>query len=173
LSIRTPVTPRLVLRPFKEDDAPFALELLNDPDWLRFIGDNGVRNLEDARAYLREGPMAMYARFGFGLLAVELKDGGQTVGMCGLIKRDGVNDVDLGFAFLPAFRARGLAREAASATLAHGHRELGIPRIVAFTAADNARSARLLTAIGMRPEGTTSLPSSPEPLLLFASGTAA
>lgn len=159
-----------MLRPFTEDDANFALELLNDPDWLRFIGDNGVRTLDDARAYLREGPMAMYARFGFGLLAVELKDGGQTVGMCGLIKRDGVDDVDLGFAFLPAFRARGLAREAASATLAHGHQQLAIPRIVAFTAPGNARSARLLAAIGMRPEGTATLPSSPEPLLLFASG---
>ena len=74
------VTPRLVLRRFSEDDAPFALELLNDPDWVRYIGDNGVRTLDDARAYLREGPIAMYARFGFGLLAVDLKDGGQTIG---------------------------------------------------------------------------------------------
>ncbi|MBL8199412.1 MAG: GNAT family N-acetyltransferase [Chromatiales bacterium] len=164
------VTPRLVLRRFSEDDAPFVLALLNDPDWLRYIGDNAVRTLDDARAYLREGPLAMYARFGFGLLAVDLKDGGQTIGMCGLIQRDGVADVDLGFALLPGFRARGLAREAASAVLALGHETLGIPRIVAFTAPDNDRSARLLDQIGMRLERTTVLPNSAEELLLFASG---
>ena len=163
-------TPRLVLRHFTDDDAPFVLELLNDPDWLKFIGDNGVRTLDDARSYLREGPMTMYARFGFGLLAVDLKDGGHTIGMCGLIQREGVADVDIGFAFLPAFRTRGLAREAASAALALGHETLGIPRIVAFTAPDNARSVRLLGQIGMRLERTTVLPSSSEELLLFASG---
>lgn len=167
------VTPRLLLRRFIEDDAPFVLELLNDPDWLKYIGDNAVRTLDDARAYLREGPLAMYARFGFGLLAVDLKDGGQTIGMCGLIQRDGVADVDLGFAFLPAFRALGFAREAALAILALGHGQLGIGRIVAFTAPDNSRSARLLAEIGMRLERTTTLPHSPEQLLQFASGTPA
>lgn len=164
------VTPRLLLRRFTGDDAPFILALLNDPDWRKYIGDNGVRTLDDARSYLQEGPIAMYARCGFGLLAVDLKDGGQTVGMCGLIQRDGVADVDLGFAFLPAFRARGLAREAASAVLALGHGTLGIPRIVAFTAPANERSARLLGEIGMRLERTTVLPNSAEELLLFASG---
>jgi RimJ/RimL family protein N-acetyltransferase len=164
------VTPHLALRRFTEDDAPFVLALLNEPDWLKYIGDNGVRTLDDARSYLREGPIAMYARLGFGLLAVDLKDGGQTIGMCGLIQRDGVADVDIGFAFLPTFRARGLAREAASAVLALGHETLGIPRIVAFTAPDNERSARLLGQIGMRLERTTVLPTSPEELLLFASG---
>lgn len=165
-------TPQLALRRFVEDDAPFVLALLNDPDWLRFIGDNGVRTLDDARAYLREGPIRMYARFGFGLLAVDLKDSGQTIGMCGLIQRDGVADVDIGFAFLPGFRARGLAREAASAVLDLGHTTLGIPRIVAFTAPDNARSVRLLGEIGMRLERTAVLPGSTGELLLFASGLA-
>jgi RimJ/RimL family protein N-acetyltransferase len=163
-------TARLTLRRFTGDDAPFVLELLNDPDWIRFIGDNGVNTLEEARAYLDEGPLPMYERFGFGLLAVDLKDAGSTIGMCGLIHREGVPDVDLGFAFLPAFRHQGFAREAASATLAHGHASLGIKRIVAFTAPDNSRSARLLAQVGMRLERTTSLPNSPELLLLYASG---
>jgi RimJ/RimL family protein N-acetyltransferase len=129
-----------------------------------------VHTLEEARAYLEEGPLAMYERFGFGLLAVDLKGDGATIGMCGLIHRDGVPDVDLGYAFLPAFRSRGFAREAASATLAHGHATLGIKRIVAFTAPDNSRSARLLAHLGMRLERTTSLPNSRELLLLYASG---
>ena len=166
-------TPRLALRRFTESDAPFALALLNDPGWLQFIGDKGVRTLEDAGAYLRDGPIAMYARFGLGLLCVDLKDGGQTIGMCGLIQRDGVADVDIGFAFHPAFRAQGYAREAASATLAWGHGSLGLSRIVAFTDPANERSARLLEKIGMRLEGTVALPASAEELLLFASGTPA
>jgi len=164
-------TPRLVLRRFTEDDAPFVLALLNDPDWLRFIGDNGVNSLDEARAYLRDGPLAMYERCGFGLLAVDLPGAGNPVGMCGLIRRPGVPDVDLGYAFLPAYRGQGFAREAASATLAHGHGPVGLRRIVAFTAPDNARSARLLVAIGMRLERTTSLPGSRDLLLLYASGT--
>ena len=164
-------TPRLNLRRFTESDAPFALALLNDPDWLRFIGDKEVRTLEDAAAYLRDGPITMYARFGLGLLSVDLKDGGQTIGMCGLIQRDSVVDVDIGFAFLPAFRAKGYAREAASATLAYGHDSLGLKRIVGFTSPDNANSLRLLARIGMRLERTVTLPDSPEELLLFASGT--
>jgi RimJ/RimL family protein N-acetyltransferase len=163
-------TLRLTLRRFTEDDAPFILELLNDPDWLRFIGDKSVQTLDDARRYLRDGPMTMYARFGLGLLCVELNSG-VPVGMCGLIRREGVADVDLGFAFLPAFRSQGLAREAASATLAHGHESLGLQRIVAFTAADNAPCAHLLRKIGMRLERTTTLPDSAEELLLFASGS--
>jgi RimJ/RimL family protein N-acetyltransferase len=166
-------TPRLRLRRFTESDAPFALALLNDPDWLRFIGDKQVRTLEDAGAYLREGPITMYARFGLGLLCVDLKDSGQTIGMCGLIQRDGVADLDIGFAFLPAFRDQGFAREAASATLAHGHDSLGIKRIVAFTAPDNSRSVRLLGKIGMQIERTVTLPDSAEELLLFASGSPA
>ncbi len=166
-------TSRISLRRFTEADAPFILELLNDPDWLRFIGDKGVRALQDAADYLRDGPITMYARFDLGLLRVDLQDSGQTIGMCGLIQRDGVADVDIGFAFLPAFRGRGYAFEAASATLAYGHDSLGRKRIVGFTNADNLSSTALLEKIGMRLERTVTLPDSTEELLLFASGTPA
>ena len=168
--MRDITTPRLNLRRFTEGDAPFALALLNDPDWLRFIGDKGVRTLEDAADYLRDGPLTMYARFGLGLLAVDLKNSGQTIGMCGLIQREDVADVDIGFAFLPAFRGYGYALEAASATLAYGHGSLGLARIVGFTNPDNLSSVRLLEKIGMRLERTVTLPDSAEELLLFASG---
>jgi RimJ/RimL family protein N-acetyltransferase len=164
-------TPRLNLRRFAESDAAFILALLNDPDWLRFIGDKKVRTLDDARLYLRNGPIAMYARFGLGLWSVDLKDSGMPVGMCGLIQREGVADVDIGFAFLPAFRARGYGLEAASATLAYGHEVLGLKRIVGFTSPDNASSVRLLEKLGMRLERTVTLPDSAEELLLLASGT--
>src|SRR5262245_42217627 len=95
-------TSRLLLRRLTEDDAPFVLELVNDPDWLRYIGDKKVRNLVDACRYLQEGPLLMYQRCGHGLYAVELKSSGLLIGICGLIKREGLDDVDLGFAFLPA-----------------------------------------------------------------------
>lgn len=164
-------TSRLLLQRFAESDAPFILELLNDPDWLQFIGDKSVRTLDDARRYLVEGPIAMYARAGLGLWRVDLRDSHTPIGMCGLIHRDGVADVDIGFAFLPEFRAKGYAQEAASATLAFGHGSLGLKRLVAFTAPDNLSSIRLVEKIGMRRERTVTLPDSTEELLLFVSGT--
>jgi len=143
-------TDRLILRLLVTDDAPFILQLVNDPDWLRYIGDKGVHNLDDARAYVENGPMAMYERVGFGLFAVELKASGVPIGMCGLIKRDTLPDVDIGFAFLPQFRAHGYGREAARATLAYGRDVVGLKRIIAITSPDNDASGRLLEAVGLR-----------------------
>ena len=141
-------TERLTLRRLDESDASFIFELVNEPSWLRFIGDKGVRNLDDARRYLRDGPMTMYGKHGFGLYRVDAKDSGETVGMCGLIKRDSLDDVDIGFAFLPRARGKGYAREAAAATLAHGRRDFGLKRIVAITSLDNERSIALLESLG-------------------------
>lgn len=143
-------TDRLILRRLVIDDAPFILELVNDPDWLRYIGDKGVRNLDDARAYIEKGPMAMYERAGFGLFRVELKAGGTPIGMCGLIKRDTLPDVDIGFAYLPEFRGHGYGREAALATLDYGRDVVGLKRIIAITSPDNEASGRLLEAVGLR-----------------------
>lgn len=142
-------TERLVLRRLTPDDGQFILELLNDPAWLHFIGDKGVRSLESARDYIRNGPMAMYERYGFGLFLAELKDGAVPIGICGLIKRDALEDVDIGFALLPGFRRKGYAREAASAVLNLGREFFGLKRIVAITASDNVASARLLGRLGL------------------------
>ncbi len=143
-------TERLVLRRVTAEDAPFILELLNDPDWLRYIGDKNVRNLEDAHGYIQTGPMAMYARYGLGLYVTALKEGGIPIGLCGLLRRDGLPDPDLGFAFLPAFRGRGFGSEAAAATLEYGKKTLRLERVVAITSPDNVRSGRLLEKLGMR-----------------------
>jgi RimJ/RimL family protein N-acetyltransferase len=161
-------TPRLTLRPFTLDDAPFILELLNDPDWLRYIGDRGVRTLDDARAYLHNSPIASYARNGFGLMRVELKDGATPIGMCGLIRRAELDDVDLGFAFLPAFRGQGYATEASAAVLAHAHQALGLQRIVAITTQDNAGSIAVLRKLGFQFERLMSWPGEEAKLNLFA-----
>jgi len=161
-------TRRLVLRPFTLDDASFIVELLNDPDWHRFIGDRGVRSEDDARAYLRDGPLAHAARHGFALGAVTLRENDAPIGMCGLIRRDTLPDVDIGYALLGAHRGRGYAREAAAAWLALGFERFGLSRIVAITKPDNAASARVLESIGMHFERRLRLPDHTEDSLLYA-----
>jgi RimJ/RimL family protein N-acetyltransferase len=143
-------TERLILRRLVPGDAAFILELANEPAWLRFIGDRGIHSLEDAVGYLEKGPMDLYARFGFGLYRVELKVDGTPIGMCGLIKRETLQDVDLGFAFLARHTGQGYAIEAAAATLAHGRRDHGLKRIAAITDPENDRSIRLLEKLGFR-----------------------
>ena len=160
-------TTRLRLRPLTEQDAPFILELVNEPSWIRFIGDRGVRSLDDARRYIAEGPSAMYERHGVGLLLVEAKEDGDPLGICGLIRRDALPDVDIGFAFVPRHWAKGYAYEAARAVIEHGRDELGLRRIVAITTVDNESSIRLLEKLGMRYERTIRMPGETEDLKLF------
>lgn len=154
----TPLTTdRLRLRRLTLDDAPFILDLVNQPSWLENIGDKGVRDLDDARDYLRNGPLAMYAQHGFGLYGIERAADGATMGLCGLIKRDTLDDVDIGYALLPQYWGHGYAREAAHATLRHGLRDFGLQRVVAITSPGNASSARLLESLGFRFERMLSL----------------
>ena len=147
-------TQRLILRRFTLDDAAFVVELVNDPGWLANIGDRKVRSLEDARNYLRKGVLAMYDRVGFGMYVVTLKESGEPIGTCGLIQRDELPDVDIGFAFLPGHRGRGFAFESAAAVMEYGTDVLGLKRIVAIVSADNRPSIRLLEKIGLRFERT-------------------
>ena len=161
-------TERLRIRPLTLSDADFILGLVNEPSWLRYIGDKGVRNLEDAGNYLRNGPLAMYQRLGFGLCAVEQRDGGAPMGICGLIKRDVLDDVDIGFAFLPTYAGRGYAREAAAAVLAQGMTAFGLARVLAITSPDNERSIRLLESLGFRFERLIRLTAESEEVRLFA-----
>ena len=130
-------------------DSNFILELLNEAAFLRFIGDKGVRTPADAREYILKGPIDSYARHGFGLYAACLRDG-TPIGICGLVKRDGLADVDVGFAFLSRYRAQGYAVESAAAVLAHAQQELQIRRVVAITAPDNANSIAVLEKIGLK-----------------------
>lgn len=140
-------TERLILRELVLADAAFILELLNDPAWLRFIGDRGVRTHADAEAYLVKSPLEMYARHGFGLWRVERKVDGRVMGTCGLIKRETLADVDLGYAFLPAYVGHGYAFEAAQACVEEAERR-GLPRLVAIVSPDNVRSIALLAKLG-------------------------
>lgn len=161
-------TARLHLRRLQIEDAPFILELLNDPDWLRYIGDKQVRTLADAQRYLQQGPLAMYERLGLGLLLVQSKADGAPIGLCGLLKRETLPHEDIGFAFLPAWRGGGYAREAAAAVLGHARDALGLRRIAAITTQDNTASGRLLVTLGFRYERDVQLADDSERLRLYA-----
>jgi ribosomal-protein-alanine N-acetyltransferase len=142
-------TARLTLRRFEFDDAPFVVELLNQPSFIRNIGDRGVRNVDDAHRYLREGPMAMYDRYGFGLWRASRRSDDVFVGMCGLLKRDILPDVDVGYAFLPDHWGHGYAFEAANATVRLGARRFGLKRIIGVVSDHNTASIRVLEKVGM------------------------
>jgi len=161
-------TERLVLRWLTPDDAPFMFELVTDPSWIEFIGDRGLKTHDDARVYIAEKYVPDYEVRGFGLYAVELKDSGAPVGICGLIKREGLEDVDLGFAFLPRYVGQGYASESAAAVMAYGRETLGIGRIVAITTPDNHRSIRVLEKVGMRFEKVIRMPGDEDELALYA-----
>lgn len=162
-------TERLILRRLTTDDAGFILELLNQPSFLRHIGDKGVRNIDDAVRYIETGPLASYERFGFGLYLVELNTTGAPIGLCGLLKRDTLPDVDVGFAFLPAFWSQGYAFESASAVMTYGRGVVGLRRIVAITSPDNHASISLLEKIGLRFERMIKLSEDQSEVRLFGS----
>ena len=158
-----------MLRWLSLNDAEFILELLNDRSWLQFIGDKGVRTAQDAHSYLLKGPIAMYARVGFGLYLTELKESCVPIGVCGLIKRDSLEDVDIGFAYLPRYWSKGYAYESASAMMAYARNVLVLRRIVAITSPENAASTKLLGKLGLRFEKMVKLPHEPAEICLYAS----
>jgi len=164
-------TDRLLLRWLTIDDAPFILELVNEPAFLRFIGDREVKTLKDARAYILNGPVESYDRYGFGLYWTGLKEDETPVGICGLSKREFLEDVDIGFAFLQRYWANGYGFESATAVMAYARDILGLNRIVAITAADNDRSLALLQKLGLEFEKMVRFPGEESEIKLFVSNT--
>ena len=161
-------TARLCLRRLHGGDAALMLEVLNDPDFVRYVGDRQVRTHEDAERYIRNGPEASYARWGFGLYRVEIRASGQAAGICGLLRRDGLDAPDVGFALLPPFRRAGYAFEAAAAALRHDREVLHLGRIVAVTDPGNIASRRVLERLGMTFDRMIRLPGSQREICLFA-----
>ncbi len=160
-------TERLILRALTIDDAAFILELLNDPSYLHNIGDRKVRTLDGAKAYIKKGPLSSYTENGFGLRLVELKETHEPIGICGLIKRDTLDDVDIGYAILPKFWSKGYATESATAVRAFARNVLGLKRIVGITDPENTGSIRVLEKLGMRFEKMVRLSPDDIELMLF------
>jgi [ribosomal protein S5]-alanine N-acetyltransferase len=165
-------TARLELRQLTRDDAAFMLDLLNQPSFIEHIGDRHVRTLDDAREYIQNGAVASYERHGFGLYLVVVKETGEAAGICGLVKRDGLADVDIGFAFLPQHWKKGYAVESAAAVKAFAADVVGLRRLVAITSPGNWPSIRVLEKIGLAFETTVRLSAGAEPLRLFSTALA-
>ena len=160
-------TERLRLRWLTPDDAPFIIELLNDPSFIRFIGDKGVRTIEEAGNYIANGPVASYEQFGFGLYATELRETSVPIGICGILKRETLPHPDIGFAFLPAYWKQGYALEAAAAVMKHARDVFNVSTILAITTPDNEASAKLLGKIGLHFDRTIKLTPESDEVKLF------
>lgn len=162
-------TERLTLRHLSpETDAEFILRLLNEPSFLKYIGDKNVRTLDDARAYIRNGPKKSYEENGFGLFRVGLKENGSAIGICGLIKREPLPDPDIGFAFLPEYWDKGYAHESAAEVMRYASEVLRLNRILAITTPGNEPSAKLLGKIGLRFERLIRLSEEADEVKLFS-----
>lgn len=160
-------TDRLLLEKFSVADAAFILELVNTHAWLEFIGDRNVHTLDEARQYILNGPLKSYEQHGFGAYLVKLKASGVPVGMCGLFKREILDDADIGFAFLPDYVAKGYGYESALAVVTYAANQLGLTRITGITSASNQYSIRLLEKLGLRFEKKIRFREDGEESLLF------
>ena len=163
-------TERTILREVTENDAEFILDLLNQPSFIRYIGDRNVRNVTQARDYIESRFRESYKKFGFGMWAVELKETETPIGICGFVRRDSLPDADIGFAFLPQFEKKGYAFESAAAAMKYGRDVLGLKRVLAITSQDNESSGRLLEKLNFKFESLIKLPPDAEELKLFSSG---
>ncbi|HEY2711310.1 MAG TPA: GNAT family N-acetyltransferase [Chthoniobacterales bacterium] len=161
-------TERLSLRQFDLADAPFLLELMNEPGFIQYVADRGLRTTADAAAFLSKKILPSYERFGFGFYRVELKDSHTPIGMCGFIKRDTLDEVDIGFATLERYSGRGYTFEASSAVFEYGHSVLGLSAIVGLTAPDNKVSQHLLQKLGLRFRESVDLPGYGRESFLYA-----
>lgn len=143
-------TERLILEEFTLQDATFFYKLVNDPDWIKYIGDRNVKTILDAENYLKNKIISSYQAFGFGFYVVRLLDRKTPIGMCGLIKRDWLHHVEIGYAFLTKFRGKGYALEASISTKKYAKNQLGIHQLAAITDVNNERSENLLKKLGFK-----------------------
>ena len=161
-------TARLTLRHLDDADAPFLCRIFNEPSWLANIGDRGVRTADDATRYIENELRTKYATQGFGMYLVATRAPVQSVGVCGLFKRDALPAPDLGFALLPEYWGQGYAQEAATAVMNVARTQLGLPRLFAITSVNNDRSGHLLLGLGFKFENLVRLAPADEELKLYA-----
>ena len=161
------LTRRLELRWLTEDDAGLMLEIWNDPDFIRHVGDRGVRSVEQALAAMKD-TLAMYRTHGYGAYRIAPLGGGPAMGICGLFKREILDQPDIGYGLLPSWRGRGYTLEAARAVMHEARAGLGLERVNAIVSPDNRRSVRLLEKIGMQSQGAIRMPGEDTDILLYA-----
>lgn len=166
-TIKSFETERLILRPCGEDDAAFIYELLNSESWLKYIGDRNVNSVEEAREHIKVKMLPQLKRLGFGNYCVIRKSDHAKMGTCGILDRDGLEGLDIGFAFLPKYEGKGYAFEAAERIKAAAFEDFNIPELTAITLPNNTSSRRLLEKLGLRFEKIINLPNDPIDLMFF------
>jgi ribosomal-protein-alanine N-acetyltransferase len=166
--MKTLETTRLIIDELTSTDASFMLQMLNDPSFIKYVADRGVRTEEAARAYIHNRVAASYEEHGFGMGAVRLKDSGEVIGMCGLVKRDTLKDVDIGYGYLPKYRGKGYALEAALAVMKMGREDFGLHRLVAITHPANKSSRALAEKMGMHLESMIRLTPDEDEICLYS-----
>ncbi|MCX2740199.1 GNAT family N-acetyltransferase [Pontibacter anaerobius] len=160
-------TERLILRPTSHEDAPFIFELLNTPQWLKYIGDRNVTSIKAAEEYIRSRMQPQFERLGYGNYTITRKSDGTKLGTCGLYDREGLNGVDIGYALLPQFAKQGYAFEAASKVLEAASDNFKLDQICAITSKENTASQKLLEKLGLKYIQLVRLPKDDEELLLY------
>lgn len=161
-------TERLILRRMTLNDADLMLAIWNDSAFIRFVGDRGIRTLDEAKIAMSEGPLRLYERFGYGPFCLVQKSDGERIGICGLFRRDVLNNPDIGFALLPPYYRKGLASEAAQAVVAHSRDDLGIETLVAIVSPENGASIALLEKLGLSFERGITMPGENEEISLYS-----
>lgn len=159
---------RLLLRPTSMDDAAFVLQLFNSPKWLKYIGDRNIRSVTDASDYIRDRMLPQFEKLGYSSFTVQRKSDLAKMGTCGLYDREGVDGIDIGFAFLPQYEGRGYAFEAAELLKEMAFSRFGLNEIKAITTRYNFASQKLLEKLGMSQSGTLTLPGDNEELLIYS-----
>lgn len=161
-------TERLVIKKITLEDASFILELMNDKDWILNIGDRNVKTVDEAKAYIELTFLKTYQESKFGFYGVSLKTTGKMIGTVGLIDRDGLDNVDIGYGLLPAYRGKGYAFEAAEAMHSYGHNTLLLDKIVAIVNPGNLDSIKLIQKLGLSFEKMVRLPDEEKDIKLFS-----
>lgn len=161
-------TNRLTLQKITIEDAPFYLKLFNSKGWLKYIGDRNVNSIEEAEAYIKKNYLPSYEQHGYGSYTVKLKQTGETIGACGLYKRENLEHPDIGFSFLNEYIGMGYGYEAASAVMEYAKTTLALTTILGFTVPYNTASIKLLKKLGLQQNGTFTFENDPEELLLFS-----
>lgn len=161
-------TERLWLKLTIVEDAAFILKLLNTPKWIQYIGDRNVHTIKEAKDYIEQRMLPQLERLGYSNYTVIRKSDGEKLGTCGLYDREGLEGIDIGFAFLPQFEKKGYAFESVSKLLEAAIHEFNLKEINAITAKENIASQKLLTKIGMTFKKIVSLSIDTEELMLYA-----
>ena len=162
-------TERLHLAELNTNDAPFILELLNTPNWLKFIGDRKINSITDAEDYITNHHIKSYRENGFGFFKVLLKsENAIAIGCCGLIKRPELDSVDIGFAFLPEYERKGFGFESASAVIELAKEQYKLDEVLGIVLPTNPNSINLLEKLGLNYKKTVTLFENKEELLLYS-----